>query len=199
MVVPEALFTEADYRESIYKPIKSAMGALDPEGVLELDFLNSRGAIARFDRGSVEIRLLDIQECPRADLAILNLVVAVLRWMDAEGDLEELKKAETADLAELLWRAAAEGGGALVEIPVILRLCGKEKPMRAREVWSALFAKVADGMDEESKRVIAMILDKGTLAERIRRAVGGDTSRVHLMAVYRDLVECLAEDMPFSS
>jgi carboxylate-amine ligase len=197
MVVPEALFTEADYRKEIYEPIAGAMGALDPEGVLELDFLNSRGAIARFDRGSVEIRLLDIQECPRADLAILNLVVAVLQWIDTEGDLEELKGAVTADLAELLWQVAAEGGNAMVEIPVILKLCGEREPLRAREVWEALFAKVADGMDQESRGVIATILEKGTLAERIRRAVGGDVSRAHLMAVYRELADCLADDVQF--
>jgi hypothetical protein len=27
-------------------------------------FANSRGAIARFDRGAIEIRVIDIQECP---------------------------------------------------------------------------------------------------------------------------------------
>jgi glutamate---cysteine ligase / carboxylate-amine ligase len=39
-----------------------------PDGVLNPLFLNSRGAIARFDRNAIEIRTIDIQECPAADL-----------------------------------------------------------------------------------------------------------------------------------
>ena len=41
--------------------------------------MNSRGAIARFDRGAIEIRLVDIQECPNADIAIAELEIATLK------------------------------------------------------------------------------------------------------------------------
>ena len=41
--------------------------------------MNSRGAIARFDRGAIEIRLVDIQECPNADIAIVELEIATLK------------------------------------------------------------------------------------------------------------------------
>ena len=50
----------------------------DPAGVLQHEFLNSRGAIARFDRSAIEIRVLDVQECPQADTAIAALMAAVL-------------------------------------------------------------------------------------------------------------------------
>ena len=43
---------------------------LDPDAVLQHEWLNARGAIARFDRNTIELRVLDVQECPRADLAI---------------------------------------------------------------------------------------------------------------------------------
>ena len=47
-----------------------------PTGILQFEWLNSHGAIARFDRQTIEIRVLDAQEHPGADLAIAQLVVA---------------------------------------------------------------------------------------------------------------------------
>ncbi|MDW8287787.1 MAG: glutamate-cysteine ligase family protein, partial [Flammeovirgaceae bacterium] len=70
-VIPEQVFTQQDYEEKIFKPIIRDIRPYDQEGILDRHFLNSRGAIARFDRGAIEIRIIDTQECPKADLAIL--------------------------------------------------------------------------------------------------------------------------------
>jgi gamma-glutamyl:cysteine ligase YbdK (ATP-grasp superfamily) len=64
---------------TIFSPIAQAMAPFDTENVMDHHFANSRGAIARFDRGAIEIRVIDIQECPAADLAIAELIVAVLK------------------------------------------------------------------------------------------------------------------------
>ena len=70
------------------------MARHDPDGVLRDEFLNSRGAIARFGRGSIEVRVIDVQECPRADLAVAVLVEGVLkllveeRWASFEDQRE---------------------------------------------------------------------------------------------------------------
>ena len=56
--------------------------------MLQEEWLNSRGAIARFERSTIEIRVLDVQECPQADVAICALIADVLegltagRWVD---------------------------------------------------------------------------------------------------------------------
>jgi hypothetical protein len=68
-VVPERAFSRREYEELIYTGMLRDIAPLDPERILQKEWLNARGAIARFDRGSIEIRVLDIQECPRADLA----------------------------------------------------------------------------------------------------------------------------------
>ena len=78
-VVPEAVFTRPDYEREILGRIYADMAPHDPEGVVRHEWCNARGAIARFDRSAIEIRVLDVQECPRADLAIAALVTAVLR------------------------------------------------------------------------------------------------------------------------
>ena len=61
VTIPEPVFTEKDYRDQIFAPMFEAIRPLDKEGVLAYEFLNSRGAIARFERGAIEIRVLDIQ------------------------------------------------------------------------------------------------------------------------------------------
>jgi hypothetical protein len=63
----------------IFDKVKKAIAPYDTEHLLNHFFLNSRGAIARFDRGAIEIRLVDIQECPNADIAIAELEIATLK------------------------------------------------------------------------------------------------------------------------
>jgi len=101
-VVPEQVFSKKDYSEKIFNPIVAAILPYDTEGILEHYFLNSRGAIARFDRNAIEIRVLDLQECPKADLAIASFIIEVLQWMIAELPISEMKKLHQDDLFEVL-------------------------------------------------------------------------------------------------
>ena len=78
-VVPEAVFTEADYRDSILARLYSDIAPHDPQAILQHEWLNARGAIARFERNTIEVRVLDVQECPAADVAICGLATAALR------------------------------------------------------------------------------------------------------------------------
>ena len=79
MVIPKAIFSKADYYTTIFEPIKTAIKPHDTKKILDYHFLNSRGAIARFDRNAIEIRLVDMQECPKADIAICILIIEALK------------------------------------------------------------------------------------------------------------------------
>ncbi|MDP3480360.1 MAG: glutamate-cysteine ligase family protein, partial [Desulfoprunum sp.] len=78
-LIPEAVCSEREYEQRIFAPIMAAISPFDPEGIMDKYFLNARGAIARFDRGAIEIRILDIQECPLADCGIARLIIETLR------------------------------------------------------------------------------------------------------------------------
>ena len=69
-IIPEQAFDRAAYTRIIFDPMYAQIAPHDPSGVLRDEFLNARGAIARFSRGAIEIRVIDVQECPAADLAI---------------------------------------------------------------------------------------------------------------------------------
>ena len=83
-IIPEAVFSREAYEAQILHKIYRDIAPYDPAGILQDEFLNSRGAIARFSRGTIEIRLADIQECPQADLAIMQVLVAVLKRLASE-------------------------------------------------------------------------------------------------------------------
>ncbi|MFW5904634.1 MAG: glutamate-cysteine ligase family protein, partial [bacterium] len=88
-LVPESVRSEAEYRSRILEPLYRDLAPVDPEGVLHHEWVNARGAIARFGRGSVEIRVIDAQESPRMDLAVVAAVTAAVRRvadvLEAEG------------------------------------------------------------------------------------------------------------------
>src|SRR5690606_34786160 len=73
-VVPEPVYSRADYETGLLGRIYRDLAPLDPAGTLRHEWVNARGAIARFDRSAIEIRLLDTQECPAADIAVAALV-----------------------------------------------------------------------------------------------------------------------------
>ncbi len=83
-VVPEPVFTRREYEDDLLGGIYRDLAPLDPEGVLRHEWVNARGAIARFDRGAIEIRVLDVQECPAADLAVAGATIAVVRALVEE-------------------------------------------------------------------------------------------------------------------
>ena len=114
VVVPEPIFTRADYLALLEK-IYADLAPLDPAGTLRHEWVNARGAIARFDRDAIEIRVLDAQECPRADLAIAAAVSAVLRALCAPEQQAPLRALETAPLAALFQQIARRAGEALVD------------------------------------------------------------------------------------
>ncbi len=78
-VVPEVYRSHAEYKAEVFDVIANDLRTLDPEGILEPEWTNARGVIARFDRGSIEIRVGDVQECPDQDLAIIQLVVHLVK------------------------------------------------------------------------------------------------------------------------
>lgn len=193
-IIPEAVFTQGDYQAQIFDPIRSAIAPYDEEGLLKQYFLNSRGAIARFDRGAIEIRLLDIQESPRADMAIVTLVVAVVQAL-AEGEwasFDAQAKWHEQDLLDLLLKTIREGEEARLSDAAFLRLWHYPgKRATAGELWQHLLERVADRLSAEQVTTLRYQLYHGTLSQRILSQLKGDFRRPALHEVYRRLGDCL--------
>lgn len=193
-IIPEAVYTQGDYQAQIFDPIRSAIAPYDEEGLLKQYFLNSRGAIARFDRGAIEIRLLDIQESPRADMAIVALVVAVVQAL-AEGEwasFDAQAKWHEQDLLDLLLKTIREGEEARLSAAAFLRLWHYPgKRATAGELWQHLLERVADRLSAEQVTTLRYQLYHGTLSQRILSQLKGDFRRPALHEVYHRLGDCL--------
>jgi len=200
-IIPEEVYTFEDYKKIIYQPIEKAIAPHDAEQILDSVWVNSRGAIARFDRGSIEIRVMDIQECPAADLAIVTLVVETLKLLISEKftRLREQKIIETDALANLFDRAAITGLATPVENLSILAAFGLKAPSTIKEIWKAILINIPDTTTYQShcRKIIETILEKGSLSERILHALKNDSSIKNMETIYHRLGVCLQENKLF--
>jgi gamma-glutamyl:cysteine ligase YbdK (ATP-grasp superfamily) len=202
-VIPENVCGRQEYIRNVLEPMYRDVAANDPGGVLQHEWLNARGAIARFDRNAIEIRLCDTQECPRADLAIAALLAAVVRALYEERWQPQATQQamKTSTLATLLQAGMRDADQALIADADYLRLFGLHKPaVRAGDIWAHLVAECGDAatsVDPAYREPIETIMRQGPLARRILRVLDGATGRRQLAHVYRRLCDCLAGDELF--
>ncbi len=193
VVVPEVVRSTAAYHTDILERLYDALAPHDPEGLLRHEFANARGAIARFDRLAIEIRVLDLQECPAADLAIAEATVSLVRalcearWVP----VSRLHGLETHTLAEVLQRTIRDAGGAEIHERELLELFGRTAPTPARELWSGLIEELLHDSPGETLDPLRVIVREGTLAERMVARVGAAPTAEELVGLCEELSECL--------
>ena len=204
-VIPEPVFSREEYETTILRPMYDDIAPYDPPGRLQDEFLNARGAIPRFERGSLEIRLMDMQECPLADLAIAAAVVAVLRAaVEAQwADFASQSAFATSPLEALLRATIAEAGEAKITDAAYLRALGASHRgcLSAAQLWRHLLSEVSLPATADRSRweqALDCILEHGCLAHRILRALQGSTAPVRLRETYRRLCDCLATGSLFT-
>ena len=198
-VVPETIETRVEYEARVLAPMYAEIAPYDPAGTLRHEWLNSRGAIARFDRNAIEIRVIDVQECPEVDLAIAGATAAVVKALYDErfAPLDEQQALATDALEQVLVDTIHDGEQAVIGHRPLLHALGiPDARCSAREAWHAL----VDAVDSRSswwRPPLDTILREGPLARRILRARGACTDPRRLHAVYENLCECLEEGHMF--
>ncbi len=195
-IVPEDIASEADYARMILAPMYRDIAPLDTLGVLQEEWLNSRGAIARFDRHAVEIRVVDCQECPRADLAIVEAVVGTLRALVARMPVAADAPQPTTDgLAQVFLATIRDGEAALLPAEYVRALTGVERALPAGELWVRLVDGLA--LTRAGGDALQVLLHEGPLARRLLRAAPAEGGRAGLERVYRRLGDCLRSNTLF--
>jgi gamma-glutamyl:cysteine ligase YbdK (ATP-grasp superfamily) len=202
-VVPEAVGSIGEYHERVLEPIYRDLEPHDPERVLRHEWVNARGAIARFERMTIEIRVLDVQETPLMDVAYAALIVDVLkvlceeRWADRRA-LDQWHTNELGALLELTQRRA-EGAG-ITERRFLGALGFKGSSTDVKGLWAHLIdvAGARGTLDAETERLLEHYLRHGSLAARIAKAIGPVPARARVKRVYEELCESLAGGVPFA-
>jgi len=199
-VIPERVFSKTDYHKTIFEPIKKAVKPYDTNNILDQHFLNSRGAIARFDRNAIEIRLVDIQECPKADVAICVLIIEVLKLL-VNKKLAPLfcqTKWLKQDLLDILNPVIKDAETYVISNLEYLELFGIKETMSVKNIWKHLYNLAKPNIHKSHYEAIEAILDEGTLATRIVKALDSDVSEKKIKKVYAELAICLQENKMFT-
>jgi len=202
-LVPEIVTTRAAYERNVLEPLYAAVAPHDPEGVLRHEWLNARGVIARFDRNALEIRVMDTQECPLADVA-LGALVSDLAHSLYEREFSVAKPENQLPnriLAPILRSCIAEADRARIDNTAFLQLFGvRRSECTAAVLWEA----IAERLDRENARYTSLwrkplefILLRGSLARRLLRAVGPRPDRAALHELYTALCDALQAGKQF--
>ena len=196
-VIPDTVASRAEYEARIFTPMYRDIASYDPHGILRHEWLNSRGVIPRFDRNALEIRVIDMQECPQADLAIAAAIVAVVRALyDARwASLAAQQAMATESLAAILLATIRDAELATIDNAAYLRLLGYAgSRCEGRELWRHLVEATWRDLAQPPAAwdgTLDSIFAQGPLARRILRAVGRDYSHAQLHSVYLELCNCL--------
>lgn len=202
-VVPEAIGSIGEYHERLLAKIYRDLEPHDPERVLRHEWVNARGAIARFDRMAIEIRVLDVQETPFMDVAYAALIVEVLKLLAEErwASRKQLDAWHEKELGKLLELAERRGEDAGINERRYLSALGfRGSSTNLMGLWEHLVEQAAarGALDAAVGRRLEHYLRHGTLATRIVKAVGLLPTHAKIARVYAELCEALASGEPFA-
>ena len=202
LVIPEAVSSEADYNKTILQPMYHDIAPHDPDGILQDEWLNSRGAIARFDRHTIEIRTLDTQETPASDIAVASMIISVLKALIAGKWAEpgRLSSITTSALAEIFLNFIVDADQAIIKSRDFLDAFSfPDRKCNGKEFW--LYLRESAVFEDHGNPVLASALDhilnKGPLARRMIQATGKEVKRPRLEETFRCLCACLEEGALF--
>lgn len=204
-VIPERVFSKHSYHKKIYDPIASGIAEYDANKILNPVWLNSRGAIPRFDRGSLEIRLIDIQENHGADLAIAALLVHLIKLLVTEklSSFDMQKNWEIKPLYKIFRQTIKEGQTAIIDNPEYLSIFGiNEMKLSAGNLWKSLISKVIQYFPEELlpwSPQLNTIVTKGNLSQRIMTVLNEVYTKENMRLVYNELSENLVNNEMFEA
>jgi carboxylate-amine ligase len=207
LVIPEHINSIHEYFENILNPMYQAIRKFDPESILQEEWLNSRGAIARFERNAIEIRVTDIQENPKADLGIIKSVIWQVRRLIESGLWKESENFSSGELREILDQGIKQGSKAIVSNTRYTKLfestearnseensksSSLEKEIKALDLFTMYGKNPATNPDQYK-----IWREKGNLGERIRNRLGefgpGEPiPRERLFPVYQEIHDCLS-------
>jgi len=196
-VIPEAVFNYPDYErllEDVYRDIRP----FDPEGILQYPWLNSRGAIPKFDYGCIEIRIADIQEMPLMDMAIAEFVQCLVKFQYQEKiyNWEKQMRTPTEELAQIYQRANnfnTQGGGRWFS--ELWGIDSQDANDSFLILVHHLFNKMQHELSPQTQSLLEQWLKQGPLAHRLKVALGQGKS---IDKIYRQLASCLSENKLFT-
>jgi len=192
-IVPEYVNSFKEYRQITINNYTEELQKLNaPECLLNKEWLNSRGVVFRFDRKAIEIRIMDEQECIKADVALSCFIRTSLRGMLSQREPYLSRDVLIEDLNSII----TDGLEAKVQHP---------KGPTARDVCRYYFRMAWENALVEEKKYLPIVgkrINEGSLSTLIRRDVLKKAQKTCLseaiLSIYLKLVEKLKKNEVYS-
>jgi glutathione synthase/RimK-type ligase-like ATP-grasp enzyme/gamma-glutamyl:cysteine ligase YbdK (ATP-grasp superfamily) len=206
-IVPETVESFADYRRGILAPMYAALDRLsDDAAPIRHEFLNARGAVLKFSRRAMEVRVLDTQECVKMDAAIAAFVRAALKHLSRRVLAGTLQPPPHAVLVDDFRATVRDGSAARVSAPHLAIDHDQDGRAEVRSVLRHLLdgaRKVARKDEAGYMELVERVIETGSLSERIRAALRryehapDEEFTEAARRVYIELMDCLEANEPW--
>lgn len=191
-IIPEYATSFNQYQRDIIARYSEDLAKAGAKKTLLLrDWVNSRGIIFRFDRSSIEIRLMDEQECIKSDVALSCFIRAVIRGLLASK--AELLPHDS--LVKDFNAVVREGLNAKVSNP---------NGRTAKQICQHYFNLATEYADDDEKQYLWLIkkrLENGNLSnaicDRVLKRAQKTDFREAIINIYSKLIKCLSNNEPF--
>lgn len=199
LIIPEPVESIEEYNTGILNRIYTDLAEYDTDKIISYEWVNARGCIPRFSRGTIEIRTNDIQECPAADIACARLIIDVLKKL-IHGELSSMKeqlKTDTYSLYKILISIIRDGGNAIIDDLDYLKIFNINKSCSAMQFWEKMAEQFSATVTEAA--ILGNIFTHGNLSERLLNETGFSPSKEKLFETYGKLSVCLNSGIQFIS
>jgi glutamate---cysteine ligase / carboxylate-amine ligase len=196
-VIPEAIWSFNDYQK-LMERIFEQMAPHDPDNILRRPWLNSRGVIPKFDYGALEIRVMDIQECPKADFALISFIVALTKNLVEEKviSFDKQKKCSSEMLSKAFQKSLQYSKDELSEEFIEYANYFNLSKCKTREkLLLELFQKVKNDIPRRYHDYLLSNFKDGTLAAKIKERFQQGQK---IEEIYRVLHDCLITNTPLT-
>ena len=198
-LIPEFIQSEEEYQQKILLPMYADIRPFDPKGILQYQWLNSRAAIPKFDQKAIEIRIIDSQECVKADIAIAKVLFTLLKNWHNTSDYYLERPCATKPLKTLFDQVITSGLSTEVDDKELLTQWQlPNRKMTVLELWWHLVEKISTELDHQEQVTIEHILSQGNLSERILKASGAKRDLNSIKQIYKELSDCLLNNEQFT-
>ena len=199
-VIPEYIKGFEDFYQTILEPMYKAISPYDPRKILQEEWLNSRGAITRFDRNAIEIRVVDAQECPLADLSCVTAISGIVQHIVTKTDAYLENPLSNNVLKNILFQTIENGQSSEIRQKDWIGQLGlpRNQYPSAKHIWYDLLSESANYIPSVYQPVLEYILSYGNLSERMQKVLSNNLTKLELFKLYNHLCSCLNENRLFT-
>ena len=193
-IIPEYINSFEEYRNlTIRKYSTDLMEANAPKYMIGKEWINSRGAIIRFDRRAIEIRVMDEQECIKSDVALSCFIRSILRWLTQPHE-------ERIEYGAIPHRTLVENLNAIIKKGLDARIM-HPKYNTARDMCRYLYRNAYEHALEDEKKYLYIVkkrIEDGSLSEavsgHVKRRMQHTSLKEAIIDVYSELSESLKKN-----